>query len=301
MKTEENKNLHILILIICSIIYIIIMLLSGPLNIEIFRGLNGILAQVQVVCSTLIVITNFRRGFITACCLNALGAVSTIPGAIKNTASIPGVVIPCITIVTLSIIFTYMVRSRNQSAEISEQYEKIMDSNRLLREKDESLRAVVYTDRLTNMYNNLYFYEKVDELAGQKKPFTLIYADIDNFKSINDTFGPRTGDTALRIYAERVRTFCEGKYLCARISGDEFGILISEEISENEILGIIEQLRMLFSQTITAQMTNLTVTASFGIVLYPRDGNTAEVLVDNAIIATYTAKANGKDRAYFFS
>ena len=86
MKTEENKGMHIFVLVLCSIIYIAIMLISGPLNIQVFRGLNGILAQVQVVCSTLIVILNFHRGFITACCLNAFGALSVIPNAIKDTA-----------------------------------------------------------------------------------------------------------------------------------------------------------------------------------------------------------------------
>ena len=68
-----------------------------------------------------------------------------------------------------------------------------------------------------------------------------------------------------------------------------------------DILNMIEQLRTMFSKQITAQLTSLSVTASFGIVVYPSDGNNTELLLDNAIIAVYNAKANGKDRPCFFS
>lgn len=302
MREEKNKELHILMLVIGVILYMALLLIMGPLSSDHSRTYNGVLAQFQVVISAVLVTSNHKRGFITSCALNFMSAVNPMIEIITGTSSNGvGILIPMISMLTMTIIYVYLNQAEVQKAEISDQYEKIIDANRLLHEKDEALRALVYTDRLTGMKNMQYFYEEADNLAHQKKPFSIIYIDIDNFKGVNDMFGPRTGDTALRIYAERLNTFCGSQYTCARISGDEFGVLLAGEHIESEILNITEQLRDMFSKRITAQMTSIAVTVSCGVVLYPRDGNNAEVLIDNAIIAVYTAKANGKDRACFFS
>ena len=170
-----------------------------------------------------------------------------------------------------------------------------------MEEQNTALKTFAYQDLMTGMYNLTYFRQQIEEAIGLNLPFALIYIDIDNFKSINDTFGPKTGDAALKIYADRVKSYCGRKYICARVSGDEFGILMTGEQTEADILNMVEQLRIMFSKQITAQLTNLSVTASFGVVVYPSDGNNTELLLDNAIIAVYNAKANGKDRACFFS
>ena len=261
---------------------------------------NGVFAQVQVIISTLLVTTNRKRGFITACVLNALSTFSGIMGALQSPAAIPGVIVPVITIATMSIIYVYLMQSDTQQHELKEQYEQIMDSNRIMQEKDEALRTLAYTDRLTGMRNMQFFREQVEEAVRLGSPFTIIHMNIDNFKSINDTFGPKTGDTALAAYAERVSGYCGQKYICAR-SSDEFCILLPGEQTEADVLNMIEQLRRLFGETITVQGTNLSVTASYGIVSHPRDGRNAETLLDSAVMAVYTAKANGKDRPCFYA
>jgi len=298
---EKNKGLHIFILVLCAIVHLAVALITGPLTTAATQPFNGVLAQIQVIVSTVLVVTNHKRGYITVCILNIFSILSAISGALHNRNAIAGLVIPAITIATMTIIYTNIMQNQAITHELKEQYEKSMDDNRIMREKDEAIRAIAYTDALTGMYNMRYFREKLDEAIRLQMPFSVIYVDIDDFKKINDTFGPKTGDAALKIYAERVAAYCGRRYVCARTNGDEFGIILTGEQTEADILNIIEQLRPLFNKQITAQMTILNVTASFGIVSHPKDGNDTENLLDHAIMAVYNAKANGKDRSCFFS
>lgn len=307
MNEEKNKSSHIIILIISIIAYMIIFMLQGPMSAKLqgLTALNGVLAQFQVVICTILVTTNLKRGFITTCILSIISALSALLSVLsgKNggTSALPGVFVALITIVTMSIIYIYLNKSISMQKELNEKYEEIIDSNRKLEEKDEALRILAYTDRMTGMANSQYFYEKIEESSRSQMPFTVIHADADNFKYINDQFGPKTGDTVLMTYAERIIGYCGQKYICARTGGDEFSILVTGEQTEAEILNIVNQLRSLFSEPVNVQGMMLGVTISCGVVTYPRDGRNVAILMDNAIIATYNAKANGKDRTCFFS
>jgi len=301
MKEEKNKGLRILGLVLCAIIHVILAMITGPFSTEQTTIYNGVLAQVQVILSVIMVTTCFQQGFITACIVNAFSALSGLSGALHNPKAIPGVIIPIITIATITIIYTNLSQNRTITQELKDQYEKSMDANRVMQEKDEAIRAIAYTDTLTGMYNMRYFREKIDEAIRLNMAFTVIYTDIDNFKTINDTFGPKTGDAALKIYADRVAAYCGRRSVCARTNGDEFGIILTGEQSEADVMNTIEQLRAIFGKQITAQMTTLSVTASFGVVSFPKDGSDTETLLDHAVMAVYNAKANGKDRPCFFS
>lgn len=299
---EKNKGTRIAVLVIGIILYLIVWLFMGPLLSDALRPYVGIGSEIQIVICTVLVVTNRKTGFITTCILNALALVSALMGALHGqTSAVTGVVIDVIAIVTMYIIYYFLERSENQRQEISDQYEKLMDANREMKEKDEALQTFAYTDILTGMHNLRYFREQIEEAIKIQSKFSLIYVDIDNFKGINDTFGPKTGDAALAAYAKRISDYCGNRYICARTAGDEFGILLLGEQTEADILNMIEQLRRLFGEPITVQGANLSVTASYGIATHPRDGRNSETLLDSIIMATYTAKANGKDRPCFFS
>ena len=300
---EKNKGMHIAVLVVCTIIYVIFMMITGPFQIPSIMTFNGVFAQVNVLMAIIMVVTNRKRGFITAVSLNTISFILTLTRYLQSgqLQVLPGVIIPIVTIISLSVIYGNLAQNMSMQEELNEQYEKIMDSNRIMQEKDDALRMLVYSDRLTGMQNMQYFREQLEEAVRLEMPFTMIYIDIDNFKGINDTFGPKTGDTALIAYAERLSSYCGRKYICARINGDEFGMVLTGEQTEADIMNIIEQLRRLFGEQITVQGANLSVTASYGVVSHPRDGRNAETILDSAVMAVYNAKANGKDRACFFS
>jgi len=190
---EKNKTRHIIVMVICIILYLIMYILMGPLLPESLRNYVGIGSVIQIAISTVLVVTNRKRGFIAGCILNAFATLMALVGYLNGqVTALQGVAIDIIAILMLYIIYYFLERSENQREELSRQYEQIMDSNRLLQEKDEVLRTLAYHDRQSGMYNMHYFREQVDETVSKQMPFTIIYIDIDNFKGINDTFGPKT-------------------------------------------------------------------------------------------------------------
>ena len=307
---EKNKGRNIFILILCIIVYIIttnlVTFSNRNENLDAAQAvsLNGIWAQIQVLATVVMVVTNKKRGFIVGCILNIFGMFSAIMGMIRSQSlnALPGVMIPIVTIGILSVIYGSQVKNQKNQDEIQKQNKELTESAHALHDKDQALRTLAYTDSLTGMYNKTYFREQIDEALKLNAPFTMVYMDIDDFKTINDNFGPKTGDATLIAYADRLKKFCGRKYPTARIGGDEFAILVTHsEQTEADILNIVDMLRHLFGEPINIQGTIISRTVSYGIVSAPRDGNETELLLDNAIMATYTAKANGKDRPCFFS
>ncbi len=304
---EKNKSLHIAIMIICILVYFFVFLLMGPLRrnpkLEFLSDYMGVLSAFLVLLTTTLVTTNGKRGYIASACLCSLSIWSAASAVLRSHTvnGLPGVFTPIVNMVAMTVILTFITTNQKQTKELNEQYEQIMDKNREMEEKDEALKIYAYRDLLTGMFNLRYFREHLEEAINKQEKFSVIYIDLDNFKGINDTFGPKIGDAALVSYAERISSYCGNKYLCARTAGDEFALLLMGEQTEADILNIIEQLRRLFGEQLSVQGANLSLTASYGVATHPRDGENAETLLDNVIMAVYNAKANGKDRPCFFS
>ncbi len=182
---EKNKGLHIAFLIIGSIVFIVAMvIMSNSARTGAAAAESGSPPKTTINYQGVLVITNQKRGFITVCILNVLSTCSGLMGALHNPNAIPGAVIPVITIATMTIIYSYLIKSEAQRLELKDQYEKIMDSNRIMQEKDEALRTLAYTDRLTGMRNMQYFREQVEEAVKLNSPFTVIHMNIDNFRAL---------------------------------------------------------------------------------------------------------------------
>lgn len=299
---EKNKGVNLAILIIGTLLFIFLIWFTGKVNTNTKESYQGILTELQVIVATILVITNKKVGFITSvvlCCFSLFRALTGVLAGMS--IAIIGVLTSTVSIVILVIIYTYLQRADRQKKELSEQYEQIMDSNRLMQEKDEALKTLAYKDEMTDMYNAVYFNEQMEILLNQNMPFKIIYMDLDNFKNVNDTFGPEVGDSVLKSYASRISKYCGENYLCARTGGDDFGILLTGEPTQADVLNLVEQIRRIFAEPLTVQGANISLTASYGVAGSPNDGKTTDILLDNAIMAVYNAKASGKDRPCFFS
>ena len=299
---EKNKGVNLAILIIGTLLFIFLIWFTGKVNTNTKESYQGILTELQVIVATILVITNKKVGFITSvilCCFSLFRALTGVLAGMS--IAIIGVLTSTVSIIILVIIYTYLQRADRQKKELSEQYEQIMDSNRLMQEKDEALKTLAYKDEMTDMYNAVYFNEQMEILLNQNMPFKIIYMDLDNFKNVNDTFGPEVGDSVLKSYASRISKYCGENYLCARTGGDDFGILLTGEPTQADVLNLVEQIRRIFAEPLTVQGANISLTASYGVAGSPNDGKTTDILLDNAIMAVYNAKASGKDRPCFFS
>jgi diguanylate cyclase (GGDEF)-like protein len=162
----------------------------------------------------------------------------------------------------------------------------------------EQLRYQAYHDALTGLPNRSLFTEHVGTaLANNSLDTTILFVDLDDFKTINDTLGHSAGDDLLAAVAERVRACIEPRDLAARLGGDEFGILLlrdddQADVAEQSAARIVDALRFPF----ILQGRELQVRARIGLAHRASGTLTADELLSNADVAMYSAKADGKRR-----
>lgn len=166
------------------------------------------------------------------------------------------------------------------------------------------IRALAYIDELTNLSNRTHFYLSVKELikisARDKKKFGLLYIDLDNFKSVNDTFGHDIGDLLLIKVAKRLKAACREVDYIARLSGDEFCIAINDEVDAYGAAHVAKRCLELVSKPLELAGRNFTPACSIGIAYYPDNGIDLQTILKAADTALYYAKDLGKNRYAFY-
>ncbi len=154
-------------------------------------------------------------------------------------------------------------------------------------------------DPLTGLYNRHRFQEQLENLIASclrsRGKFALLYFDLDDFKYINDTFGHSAGDTVLVRAAGEISSIIRQIEIFARLGGDEFAILSIIQPGEDinalpaRIVNAISSIPLRF------RGTNIRLTSSVGVAVFPEHGETAEDLVAHADTAMYQAKNQGKN------
>lgn len=326
-KNENNSNRvsHAVAVVIFVLAYLTIVLfvqiqLNGRMRAEINSGkfigdelikqqsilsaFTGVLAQVQVLLSAFIVLAVKKKGFVAALILNAVYAGYVLLQVIKLNiiASLPGVVIPLATIILISILYIFSNRITAKSDELSKSYEQLMETNRIIRDKDEKLSYLAYYDILTGLPNRHLFIEKMDEtiVNDSNTPFTVILADIDNFKIINNTYGNASGDILLSTYAEKFKSICNDTVFLGRIGGNEYGFILQGNMSEANILNFIQKIQNVLSEPVQVGSDIISATASFGIASYPNNAVSSSEILTCINSAVSYAKSNGKNRPCFY-
>jgi diguanylate cyclase (GGDEF)-like protein len=180
----------------------------------------------------------------------------------------------------------------------------------------EQIHRLAYFDVLTELPNRARFRKKlaatVDSAKHDGGAFAVMVLDLDHFKRINDTLGHSVGDDLLRIIAQRLtrclrpediaassRGSVTGRDMC-RQGGDEFIVFLNGVASEADAARVADRLLGALAQPITLGVQDVFVSASIGIVLYPRDGEEVDTLLKNADVAMYDAKAEGRSRFSFY-
>jgi diguanylate cyclase (GGDEF)-like protein len=166
------------------------------------------------------------------------------------------------------------------------------------------IRFLAHHDPLTGLLNRASLHERLERAVVAAKeggrPFALLCLDLDRFKDVNDTFGHPVGDELLRIVAGRLRSLLRSEDGVYRQGGDEFVVVQTgvADLAGVEALGrrIVEAL----SAPYAAAGRHLTIGASVGVSLYPRDGTDPVQLLKNADIALYKAKGEGRGRVALF-
>src|SRR5262249_52271558 len=166
------------------------------------------------------------------------------------------------------------------------------------------LHHLAYHDPLTQLPNRRKLagrLEKALARAGGRKRIALLFVDVDNFKSINDTLGHSFGDRVLQHIASRLRQATGTTGLLARLGGDEFTVLLENVKSSAEVEEHAGQVVATLQEPLTVDGRLLTTSASVGASIYPDHAADAEGLLRAADVALFRAKELGRNRFALYS
>ncbi len=178
-----------------------------------------------------------------------------------------------------------------------------------MKELQQQLAFMGTHDTLTGLYNRNFFFEQLKELINiykeDNKSLSVLHIDLNKFKEIINTYGHKFGDSVLKEVAERLKQSTKKSDIVSRLSGDEFGIIITNLKNVEDTSKIVERIISVLEKPYKIGNKNITLTVSIGISIFPIDGKDPDTIIRNAEIAMYHAKKlskkTGKSNFEFYS
>jgi len=172
------------------------------------------------------------------------------------------------------------------------------------RNAEAKIRHLARYDALTGLPNRTYFHEQMEECLAAALMYgecsAVLFVDLDQFKQVNDTLGHPAGDALLCAVSDRLRHIAGETDVVARFGGDEFVILRAAAISDDEAAALADRIVDELEEPYDIDGHEVVIGASVGIAVSPRDGVDADLLLKNADMALYRAKADGRGAWRFF-
>jgi diguanylate cyclase (GGDEF)-like protein len=188
------------------------------------------------------------------------------------------------------------------NASVALQYDRLEQAVLQLRELQEQLEHQAFHDPLTDLANRSLFVNQVrDALAHRSNEVSVLFIDVDDFKTVNDSLGHAAGDTLLQSVADRLRECVRPSDVVARLGGDEFAVMVEDaEGAEQAAMMVTERIMKAFERPLSTGEKLVSVHASVGIATSGEEGPQADELIRDADVAMYQAKAAGKQRFELF-
>ncbi len=177
-------------------------------------------------------------------------------------------------------------------------YVELKESQKILKAREEKIEQLASRDSLTGLLNRRSLQETLTvSLKREQNEHVkaVVFLDLDNFKMVNDSLGHTFGDQLIIEVSKKLTSLSPQQKEVARISGDEFIVLLHDIESIEQAKDVAEEIVRLFDTPIIVESRLLNVTASVGVALYPLHGKTAEELLKAADMAMYRAKSSGKN------
>lgn len=180
----------------------------------------------------------------------------------------------------------------------------VLRSQAAVRNAENRLHTLAHTDAVTGTGNRHAFNERlaaeIERARGLGSRVALVYIDLDNFKTLNDTFGHAAGDGLLRQVARRLQSVVRAADAISRLGGDEFAVILRLDMDDAALNTYGQRIVGVFRPTFTEVGQQVTMTCSAGIAIFPDDAADMDSLVSNADTAMYRAKDMGKNRCVRF-
>ena len=187
------------------------------------------------------------------------------------------------------------------NASVALQYDRLEQAVHQLRELQEQLHHQAFHDPLTDLGNRSLFTQQVKKSLGTSKgEVAVLFIDLDDFKTFNDSFGHGAGDELLIAVARRLRESVRPDDAIARLGGDEFAVMVVDERTVTTSANMVaERIMQAFEHPVSAAGEIIFVHLSIGIAT-THDSHDADELIRNADLAMYHAKESGKGRCAAF-
>ena len=174
------------------------------------------------------------------------------------------------------------------------------------KQAEDRIRFMANHDALTGLPNRALLTDRLSQAVLYAKRYdswvTVVFLDLDNFKTVNDSLGHNAGDELLKTVATRMKSCVRSTDTVVRLGGDEFVILLLDQPKSADIISqTLQKIRTAIAKTVHLEGHDLKVTSSIGIANYPNDGTDADTLLANADAAMYRAKETGRDNFQFYT
>ncbi|MBN1958260.1 MAG: EAL domain-containing protein [Desulfuromonadales bacterium] len=183
-------------------------------------------------------------------------------------------------------------------------------------DKQKQIRELAFFDHLTGLANRTLFKDTLEiaiaEAAKEESMLGILFMDLDRFKTINDTLGHHIGDYLLKHVADRVSSCIrdsdafsrlnkrKAKHYISRLGGDEFTVMLPR-LKNAEFAGrVAQRINQILAEPFNLDGTEIFISASIGISVFPLDGTEVEELMKHADLAMYHAKESGKNNFQFY-
>jgi diguanylate cyclase (GGDEF)-like protein len=171
------------------------------------------------------------------------------------------------------------------------------------RRAEKQIAHLAHYDALTDLPNRVLFREQLErelERVARGEQLAVLYIDIDEFKSINDSLGHPAGDELLKAVASRLRGCVRETDFVARLGGDEFAIVQTGIKQPDDVVELVRRFYEAVREPYECLGHRVTTDASIGIAMAPNDGTDLDQLLKSADLAMYGAKADGRRTYRFF-
>ena len=167
------------------------------------------------------------------------------------------------------------------------------------------INFLAHHDLLTGLPNRALLLDRLEFVLATARrrgaQVAILFIDLDNFKTVNDSLGHGAGDALLKIVAGRIERALRNVDVVSRHGGDEFLVVLPDIESDDAPIPVAEKLLAAISEPVELEGQGLSVSPSIGISVFPRDGLTADALIKNADAAMYLAKERGRSNFQFFN
>jgi len=213
--------------------------------------------------------------------------------------------------------FENRLYGNDEIAELSDDFKSMSDA---LAKSAERVNSLAYYDPLTGLANRTTFQIQISKAINHCQrmdtSLALLYIDIDDFKYVNDVYGHHIGDNLLKEAAIRLEDCLrsvdyisrqEKDYedwtndMVVRLGGDEFTVILNDVLQAHQVSIIAQRIVKSLSTPFIMGDSELTLSASIGIAMFPMDGQTSDQLIKSADLAMYEAKQKGKNNFHFFT